>query len=143
MKNKKIIISILVLAILAIISIPIIIFRNYIFANAPERTVMNFLGTIENQKFDESLKYIWPSERDKITTSSNILESVSNISDSRVQIKFSKLQYKTLKFDKNSAEINAKGKLNYQFFNALKEIPFDRNFKLIKENKTWYIKSLF
>jgi hypothetical protein len=139
-RNKKIIIIILIILVL---SLGIFYgLRDYIFANAPERTVIRFLRAIESQKFDDSLKYIWPSEREKISTSSNILKSVSNVHGSNTQIKFSKLKYKDLKIDKQMAEINVQGKLNYQFFNASKEEPFNRTFKLIKEDKIWYIKSI-
>lgn len=139
--NKKIIIAILIV-ILIILGVSLFIFRGYIFANPAERTVMRFLSAIEKQKFDTALTYVSPSERDKFMTSQKILENVSNIQDSKVQIKFSGLKYKTIKIDNNNAEINAKGKLEYQFFDASRQANFDRNFQLIKEGKTWYIKSL-
>jgi len=139
-KNKKIIAILIILIVL--IGGALFVFRNYIFASPPERTVMNFLGAIQNKNFDKAISYVWPAERDKFLTSGKILENVSNISDSNVKIKFTGLKYKTIKIDNNSAEINASGKLDYQFFNAQKQVPFNRNFKLIKENKQWYIKSL-
>ncbi len=138
--NKKIIIVIPIVII--ILGISLFIFRGYIFANPAERTVMRFLSAIERQKFDTALTYVSPSERDKFMTSQKILETVSNIQDSKVQIKFSNLKYKTIKMDDKTAEVSVKGKLEYQFFDASKQTGFDRNFKLIKEGKTWYIKSL-
>ena len=117
-------------------------FRNYLFVNVPERTVMNFLTSIENQKFNDSLQYVWPPERDKVMTSSKILESVSNIQDSKVQIKFNKLKYKIIKKNNKDAEVNVVEKLEYHFFDASKEETFNRNFKLIKDKKNWYIKSI-
>jgi hypothetical protein len=137
-KKKIILIAVIILAVAGMIFFGL---RNYIFFNAPERTVMRFLGDIENKKFDDSLKYVWPSERDKIITSSNILKSVSSVEDSNTQIKFTKLKYKTVKLEKNSAKISVQGKLNYQFFNASKEDNFNRSFELIRDGKTWYIKS--
>lgn len=139
--NKKIIIAILIV-ILIILGVSLFIFRGYIFANPAERTVMRFLSAIEKQKFDTALTYVSPSERDKFMTSQKILENVSNIQDSKVQIKFSSLGYRTIKIDDKTAEVSVKGKLEYHFFDASKQTGFDRNFKLIKEGKTWYIKSL-
>ena len=139
--NKKIII-VASIFILITLGISLFIFRGYIFANPAERTTMRFLSAIENQKFDTALTYVLPSERDKFMTSQKILETVSNIQDSNVQIKFSSLKYKTIKMDDKTAEVSVNGKLKYQFFDAAKQATFDRNFKLIKKGKAWYIKSL-
>jgi hypothetical protein len=141
--KKKSLIIILISIILILIGGGVFIFRDYIFASPAERTVIRFLKAIESQKFDAALKYVWPPERNKISTSSKILESVSDTSDSKAQIKFSKLRYETIKISEKNAEVNVKGKLGYQFFGAFKEMSFDQNFELIKEEGTWYIKSLF
>jgi len=142
MSKKKFFILGLLLGIL-IIGILFFIFRDYLLMNGPERTVKNFFLNIEDKKFDQALKYVWPPEREKFLTSSKILESVSNINDERIKIEFRGLKYRTIKMDNKRAEVNVKGKLHYQIFQATQEVFLNRNFELIKDKNRWYLRSSF
>ena len=143
MNKKKRLIPIIILSAILFGIILFFFFKDYILMNGAERTVKKFFLNIEDKKFDQALQYVWPPEREKFLTSSKILESVSNVNEERIKIRFKGLKYKTLKIDDRRAEINVNGKLYYQFFGATQEVFINRNFKLIKDKGRWYLKSSF
>lgn len=137
LKRKKYTLLILV----AILAIVIFFFQDYIFLNAPERTVKKFLKSIEEAKFNTALEYIWPPERFKVATSSKLLESLVQTTETQTQIKFYSLKYKTTKRGNQESEVYVNGRMRYQIFGNARDFTFERKFLLIKDNRQWYIKS--